>query len=301
MTTPSSKKNLSQVLWSNAEYSGVTLSRQDFVPTNRGHGIFVRTLGDDILYDLRLAQEKPFLGHTHPLTIQHNYGELKKQSLANHFSVTRQEFTRMLETFQKVHITELLSESFEFSCNNIVITIDESALELDFKMINKRIEECLSERPDYFFWIVEKDITLSSHHNIFKFFNLHQYKNIHLCLKLHFINSVYIVSHHMFFEDSNISLFNGLYEYYEKIVASHKNKKDFAIIDQFIKDNDLDKVVNRKGRYLIFAQSIDEKKFIENGIITSSFQTDKKTILAIPIACTKGELTDCLLRVKESI
>ncbi|MFT6631797.1 MAG: hypothetical protein ACJAS4_001753 [Bacteriovoracaceae bacterium] len=305
MTTPREKTNQSKVLWENSQISKVEFNGKEFFPTNRGHGLYVKTTGNDTLIDLRFSSERPFLGHTHPLLSQHNYGNLKHELIMNHYSVPKTEFVRMIETFQKINYQEILSDNFKITYHNIVINLDESLFETDKKEIISNLDQLIKENPDTFFWIIEKDLSLMSNDNLIYLKELLEDKEIakhtHFCLDAHFVSSIYIYSHHLFSEDGNMQLFLGIKNLFETIISTTidgKNSIDFKTIDNFLSNELNTSDIKRVGRYLIIPKTISESTFNENGIIISKNQKPNQTTLSFPIACTKEELLDTLQRIK---
>lgn len=305
MTTQSNKKNISEVLLSNSQIKNVQFNQRNFNPTNRGHGLFVETDGKDIVIDLRLSSQKPFWGHSHPLLVQHNNNLLDFDLKLNNYSTSKTEFTRMIETFQKVDLSDILTPNFEITYTNVVITIDESILNFSKKKSIKKLGDLISNNPSTFFWIVEKDIILLNEKDLFYFEKLMDKNHVHLCLDLHFINSIFIYSHHLFSEDSNIQIFLAIKNLTENIISTRRNGKngvDFKVIDDFFDSDYKSSVLSRQGRYLLINSKIEEDKFNKNGIISSGpCSNTNTTILALPIACTKNELLDTLERIKLSI
>lgn len=309
MTTPCNNSKLTEQLWGNSQISKVEFNGRDFSPTNKGHGLFVKTMGQDVLIDLRFSRERPFWGHSHPLVSQHHYGNLKNKLLLNNYSVPKTEFIRMLETFQKVDIQDIFSSDFKITYHNIVITISESVLEDFNEGIKTKVTSLIKENPDTYFWIVEKDINLLAENGIFYLQDLLSdveiSKHTHFCFDTHFISSIYIYSHHLFSEDENIQLFLGAKNLLENIISNEvegKNFIDFNIIDEYLKKEMPSFPIQRIGRYLFLKKEISKSEFNEHGIIISEDQTTKDlTILAIPLSCTNAELLDTLSRIKLTI
>ncbi len=303
MTTQDDKKKITELLYSNTKYSEVSFDKLDFTPTNRGHGLYIQTLGNDILIDLRLAEKRPFWGHTHPIHVQHNLGNLNNKLVLNHYSVPRTEFHRMVETFQRVHFSDVLKSDFKITYYNIVIDIDEKILDYDIDFVKKQLKEMINKNPETLFWIVENDIILLN--SSFLHFlewddNQTIPSNVHQCLYFHFISSVYIKSNHLFSEDVNMQIFLSIREYFNSTLSTKingKNTIDFKIIDNFLNKNLNDAPIKRIGRYLILENVLPESKWHNAGIITSPSRGNK-TILAIPFSCTNSELLDTLERIK---
>lgn len=303
MTDSNNQKDLSRVLWSNAQINQLSFVDKDFTPSNRGHGLFVKTFGKDVLYDLRFAREKPFWGHTHPLVTQHNFKNLKNPLEMHYYSVPKTEYIRIIETFQKVHFTDLLEDDFKITYHNIVINFDESMVDYDFNIIKNKVQGLIEENPETFFWLIEKDVILFSDKEPFNFFDLMQSDHVHICLDFHFINSVFIYSHHLFSEDDNIQLFLGLKKMFQEVISTKiagKNTIDHEIIDDFINQNN-SLGLRRQGRYVIADKTISKQILNENGIIYTESIIPGKTIFAFPLACTNNELKDVLERIKKSI
>lgn len=304
MTDEENKKNITKALYSNITYDKVVFNEKDFTPTNRGHGLFVQTLGSDVLIDLRLADKKPFWGHTHPIQIQHNLGNLSKELKLNHYSVPKTEFHRMIETFQKVHFTEFLSEDFEITYYNIVIFFDEEILNYNIKDIQNKVKNFIQKKPETLFWIVESDILLLNEN----FLHLIEWgedtktpSNVHQCIQFHFISSVYIKSNHLFSEDENIQIFLAISEYFNTVLTLRKNGKnsiDFEIIDSFLSREGLNSSIKRIGRYLSIDKKYPQTDWLEQGILIEDNPKIKTTFIAIPYSCTNSELLDTLTRIK---
>ncbi len=305
MTTPCDMNKMTKVLWDNLNYSKVEFNAKEFTLTNKGHGIFVESIGRDILLDLRLSSERPCWGHSHPLQIQHNYGNLQNGPILDHYSVPKTEFTRMLETFQKVHFSEIIETEIEINYQTIVITFDESLLLHKMLTIKEKLNKIISNNPTIYFWIIEKDILPLSNKAIYVFQELFNQsdmkKHIHLCLDLHFISSVYIQSHHLFSDDQNVQLFLGLKKYIDNIITAKngKNSKDFQLIDQFIEKFELS--ISRISRYLKFQTHLTPKELFNEGLCVSTDQPTDKTMILLPHACTSSELLDTLERIKNII
>jgi hypothetical protein len=308
MTTPREKTDQSKSLWENSQISKVEFNGKEFFPTNRGHGLFVKTTGNDTLIDLRFSNERPFLGHTHPLLSQHNYGNLNFDLILNHYSVPKTEFVRMIETFQKVDYVDILSSDFKITYHNIVITLDEFLFQEDKSNLIHKLNHLIKENPETFFWIVEKDLSLLSDDSLIYLKELMDDKEIakhtHFCLDAHFVSSIYIYSHHLFSEDGNMQLFLGIKNLLETVISTKidgKNTIDFKTIDNFLEEEFIDSNVKRIGRYLVIPQHIEKDVFAKNGIIISENQKQNQTSLCFPIACTEEELVDALSRIKLSI
>lgn len=303
MTKRNEKKKISQVLWSNAQMNEFKLSKKDFKASHTGHGIFVKTLGEDLLYDLRLACDRPFWGHTHPLITQHHFNNLEHSLDQHYYSVPKTEYTRIIETFQKVHFSEILHPDFKVTYHNIVIDFDESLIHYDIEKIKDITSELINKESETFFWLVEKDITLLSEHSLFNFFELMQSDRVHLCLDFHFIASVFIYSHHLFSEDSNIQLFLSLRKMFDEVIStriSGKNTIDYHIIDTFLSANP-SLGINRLGRYLTLNKTLNKSKVNSNGILYTESTPPNQTTFAFPLSGTKNELLDVLERIKRSI
>lgn len=303
MTDSNKAKKISEILWSNAQINSVELNQRDFTPTNRGHGAFVKTLGNDIVYDLRLAKEKPFLGHTHPIQTHHNFKNLNNPLEIHHYSVPKNEFVMIVETFQKVHFSEVLDPNFKITYHNLVITIDEDVLNVDISKLENKIQDLVNENPDNFFWIVERDISLLAKDDLFVFRNLMKTDQVHLCLDYHFVSSIFLYSHHIFSEDDNVQLFLSIKKYFNEVIGEQsngKNKRDSMIIDDYLtKHKELPLL--RKSRYLISQKPLNQHKLNENGIIFTNSSDTAKTILALPYAGTKEEIIDILNRIHKSL
>ncbi|MDP7321812.1 MAG: hypothetical protein QF441_14485 [Bacteriovoracaceae bacterium] len=306
MTTPCNKDKISQILLNNAQINKVEFDKKEFTPTNRGHGLYVKTEGNDTLIDLRMAFKKPFLGHTHPILIHHNYQQLENKLLPNNYSVPKTEFTKMIETFQKVHFEDVLKEDFKITYHNVVITIDEKILNHNPEEVKRQIFSFLEQNSETFFWIIEQDINLiNKDSHLFFFHNIIENKkmesHVHLCMDLHFISSIYIFSHHLFSEDDNIQFFLSVKKLIEQIIAptEGKNSKDFSTIDHFLDSEHLP--IKRIGRYLKIPKKVDNQKLLNNGIISTHDFHPEITFLNIPLSCTKEELLDTLNRIKKSI
>ncbi len=305
MTTQDNKKLISQELTKNSKFNKVEFGEQQFKATNRGHGLYVQTIGQDVLIDLRFSSERPFWGHTHPLITQHNYKMLNQKQIISHYSVPITEFTRMIETFQKVHFTQLISDDFEITYYNIVVTIDEKILEYDYHEVITKVKNFISKNPKTLFWVFEKDIALLSDSSLFLF----QWSknglpaNVHHCAFFHFIGSVYLISNHLFSEDNNIQLFLAMNHYFSDVISyniSGKNKIDYKIIDDYISQNMHDLSISRISRYLVINNKPNVLRFNQNGILLTDMFNDK-TILSIPLSCTKDELLDTLDRIRISL
>lgn len=307
MTTQDNKDKLAKILWANSQISGVSFEEKELHPSTRGHGLFLKTLGNDVVIDLRLSQQKPFWGHTHPLLVKFNLGMLEQPSRLNNYSVPKTEFTRMIETFQKVHISELASPSFQVTYHNVVIYIDELILEHNIDRLRNCLQKLIQDNPETFFWIVEKDISLLSENDLFfseDLFSKNERNNIHFCLDLHFLPSIFIISHHLFSEDNSIQIFLAMTEYFEKVVSAKINGKvsiDNEIISQYMKENSNFSDVKKVGRYLIIPREISLEKFFENGILITKHDKSETTPLAIPLACTNDELLDTLDRINKAL
>lgn len=301
MTTPSDKSNLTNQLWENSEINNVEFNGKDFSPSLNGHGLFVKTNGNDTLIDLRLSMSRPFLGHSHPILTQFKHNMLENESLENHYSVPKQEFASMIELFQIVNFSKVLDPKFEITYHNVVINIDEEILTKDTNDVRTKITNLIVKNPETYFWIVENDIVGLNPKNIFFFENLlidpKLSKQVHLVLDNYFIDSVWIYSKHLFSSDKNEQLFLSLDNYYNKIVSHKdgKNQIDFLIIDDFLKTN-IKVPYSRVGRYLIFQDKINKDKLTNNGILSSEINSSS-TIFNFPIACTKSELLDTLKRI----
>ncbi|MBT4792823.1 MAG: hypothetical protein HON90_14710 [Halobacteriovoraceae bacterium] len=304
MATQSNKEKISNILWENSQVNSVSFDQHDYTPTNRGHGLFVKTEGNDTLIDLRLSSHKPFWGHTHPLITQHNYQELKFESIDHNYSVPKTEFIRIIETFQKVNLLDVLKPDFKITYYNVVIFIDESSLEVSKKEANETLSNLLKNNPDTYFWLVEKDVVLLNERDLFFFKPLMNKDRVHLCLDVHFIPSIFIYSHHLFSEDPTIQLFLGIKNLVENILSTNvdgKNKKDFEIIDTYFQKEIAENVLFRKGRYLFINKILSNEVLNKNGIIFTENLYAKSTILAIPTSCTEVELRDALVRIKKSL
>lgn len=304
MTTSNNKKDISEILWANAQINQIRFEKKEFLPTNKGHGPFVKTIGRDILYDLRLAKEKPFLGHGHPLVIHHNFKNFSAPLELHQYSVPKTEYIRIIETFQKIHFTQILASDFKITYHNIVIDLDEDLLNFDFVDIKSILSSLINNNLETNFWIVEKDIALLSPSNIFYFLDLMSSKHVHLCIDFHFVSSIFIYSHHLFSEDENIQFFLAIKSYFHEVISFDKKGKnfiDYNLIDQFLVNNNMQDLVCRKGRYLIIFKNLHASLLNNNGIIASHLLDPYKSILAIPLACTNDELIDILNRIKYSI
>ncbi len=304
MTTSNNNENITKVLWSNSQINKVTFDQKEFTPINRGHGLYVKTTGNDTVIDLRMGHQKPFWGHTHPLLVQHNFKNLKFDLSENHYSVPKTEFARIIETFQKVHFSELFSTAFEITYHNVVVYLDEKILSYKEDEIYRRLEKLVNDNPDTFFWFIEKDITLLARENLFYLQPIMNAKQVHLCLDVHFIGSIFIHSHHLFSDDENIQLFLGMKNLIENITStkgSDKINSDNQIIDQFLSSELPNNSIQRRGRYLLIEDKVDVEKLNLNGIVVTTSAHPTKTILAIPSSCTQDELHDTLLRIKKSL
>jgi hypothetical protein len=299
----SDKADISEVLWSNAQINYIHFQKREFTPTTKGHGPYVKTIGQDILYDLRLAKHKPFWGHTHPLATRHNFKNLSLPLEINQYSVPKTEFIRIIETFQEVHFSEVLQEDFKITYHNIVIDIDESILNYDFEYVRQKLAVMIEVNPKTFFWLIERDLILFSEDSLFNFYDLMSSDHVHLCLDFHFVSSVFLYSHHLFSEDDNIQLFLALRNFYNEILSppqGGKNSIDFKLIDNFLEQIPSEPM-QRIGRYILVNKELSMANLNNNGIIFSSQAKPGESIFAIPMSCTNTELLDILERIKNSI
>ena len=303
MTESSKREDISKILWANAQVNKIHFEKNEYAPTNRGHGPYVKTIGEDVLYDLRLSKERPFLGHSHPLVIQHNFKALTNPLEMHQYSVPKTEYIRIIETFQKVHFTEILKDGFKITYHNIVINIDEEILSYDKQEVTQVLAKLVSDNPKTFFWLIEKDLILFSDNNIFNFQDLMNSDHVHLCLDFHFVSSVFIYSHHLFSEDENIQLFLAIKKLYNQVMAldiEGKNAIDYKVIDQFITNQEKGQF-SRDGRYITVQKKISSQNLNLNGIISSEGINSEKSIFAIPLACTHSEVEDILQRISKSL
>ena len=304
MTTQDDKKLISQELVSNSKFDKVSFNERQFKATNRGHGLFVETIGKDVVIDLRISSERPYWGHTHPIMTQHNYKQLNHISISNHYSIPITEFTRMIETFQKTHFSELIKEDFEITYYNVVITIDEKILEYNSQEVISKIQHFITANPKTLFWVLEKDISLLANNHLLMFnWDKNQVpSNVHHCALFHFVRSVYLISNHLFSSDDNLPLFLAMENYFNEVISadiSGKNQIDYDLIDAFLVKELSHTNLKRIGRYLVTAQKIPQEKFNNNGIIISDIFPEK-TVLSIPLSCTNKELNEALNRIKLS-
>ncbi len=306
MTTPSKKDQISKILLNNAKINEIKLQANDFKPTNIGHGPFVKTIEGDVLYDLRDSDKRPFCGHSHPILIQHNFKALNNEFTPNFYSVPKTEYTKMIETFQKVHFTEILNSNFEITYHNVVINFDEDLISHDIAAVKERLNSLISKNRSTYFWIIENDINLFTDNDIFLFnefmISVDNQKHVHLVSQNHFISSVFIYSHHLFSEDENIQFYLSFKKFFEEIIGTEingKNSIDFEIIDAFIFKNDLN--WKRKNRYLIFDKSPKQEILKDNGILIDYEKIKEPFHISIPLACTNDELLDILNKLKISL
>ena len=306
MTTQSKREKLSKLLMKTSQINSVLLNHYDFDPTLIGNGPYVTTSLGDVLFDLRLSKQRPYCGHSHPIIMQHEFDELSNQLLPNFYSVPQLEYLKMIETFQVVSFEEILKANFQITYHNIVINFDENLLNFDTNEVFSKLESLIANNRNSYFWLVENDLNLLSSNQYFYFQKLMENeiytKHIHLVGVNHFISSVFIQSHHLFSEDSNIQIFLGFKKYIEEVISTQiagKNKIDFEIIDNFLQENKIQ--VQRKSRYLIPSKPVDKSRLEKNGILTTSSSDNTTDVLSIPIACTNNELLDILKRLKLSL
>jgi len=303
--TDSKNKTLSEVLWSNSKINQVVFNKKKFIPTNNGHGLFVKTIGDDTLIDLRLSKNKPFIGHTHPLIVHHHFDQLKDATLANFYSISKTEFFRLTESFQKIDLSQILDDNLKTTTNDLLLTIDESILEHDFNTATKIILEFVESRLNNNIWIVEKDLSLLTIDSLYLFKDLVHHDRVNFCVDYHFVNSILVNTHHTsFVSDENLKFFVVLIDLVENILSSkgsNKTNSDISTIRNFLDHEVSQQLVECVGRYIISNNSILPDKLQEFGILADSLPGNKKTIFALPISCTNQELLDTLQRIKHLV
>ncbi len=302
MTNCDVSQQLSTILYSNSQINRVQFDQRDFTPTDRGHGLFVKTLGGDTLIDLRMASEKPFLGHTHPLVIQHNFNKLKYSLVPEYYSIQLTDFTKMTEGFQKIHFSELFTSDFTIAHHDVAIFIDEDILKYSDQELLNIIANLTQQNPETYFWIIEQDITLCNTDRLFFSQKIMNNERIRLGIQIHFLNSIFIQSQLPFPSDNNIQIFFAIKNYMENVISAsgtNKNANDFKILDDFFRSEMNTNSIQRKGRYLILDTVLDISKLQHEGILISNTNIfDNKTILAFPIAATTKELDEACSRIK---
>ncbi len=277
MKTPN-KKKLSEVLLKNSRISGVTLNGKSKKLSNNGHGLYIKSDKNDQYIDLRMLDHKPFWGHTHPLMIQNELGFTPSEIQVDSYSSINLEDISQLEL------------------KNSLIKIDESFIELSSQEQQSIINEIKKRNDKGRIVVWEKDLILAGE-NIFITHSVDCPKILEISqLKSLILHGLTLPEKFLSGFDSQLCRFN------ENILFNDFGKIgiNLTIIDEFIKNNQLNDCIQRKGHYLIVTENkIGLDDFLNSGIYINESQIrDEYIILCFPTACTKAELLDSLIRLK---
>lgn len=300
-------KNLSETLLYHSQFTGVKITNKNTLLSKRGHGLYIESQESDRYIDLRLCSEKPFWGHTHPLTIQNEFNKLsdKKFQFINdsqfYSSLYESQKDSLFKEFQRVSLKDL--NSISLKKKKLYIQIDEVILTLTDKEIASLTKNLQNLMQNNELVIEEKNIINFNAKNIFFFENI-QCTNI---LKLSFIDSVLIRSDtHISESNQDIHFFAAMHNYMHYLIypKGAKFEIDCQRIDQYIQSKSLGKKIQRKGHYLsIQGISFSNEiliKFLDHGIyLTQKNFYNNQLYLAIAIACTEDELLDTLRRISQ--
>jgi hypothetical protein len=290
-------KNLSKTLLENSQITGVNLNSMSIELSSNGHGLFIESIEADRYIDLRMCSEKPFWGHGHPLTVQKQYGNIPKNPSP-----------RFPHSLNSKYISELIHQS---KLGSSVTLVDEGFLFLEAKK-QSEIREIISAsaKNNSKFILIEKDLTLGQGQKLSNFPQVDCKKvllNSHLPMAIS-INGDY--EHKNLTSNQDNNFHNAACNFIEYILLGNDGKfaSDRKIIDGFLQsiDSTYDEkvMVRRIGHYLHivgFNKSISE--FLCQGILVSDFNYIKpgEVMLCIPPACTKNELLDTMMRIKNLI
>lgn len=287
-------KTLSKTLLENSQITGVCLNLMSHDLAKNGHGLFIESIEGDRYIDLRMCTEKPFWGHGHPLMIQQEYSNIPKNPSPR--------FPHSLST---EYISELINQS---KPETEVIIIEEEFLFLEVEKQND-LREIIStnakNNPN--FVLIEKDLTLGQGQDLTHFPEVD-------CKKILFSSNLSMaISINGDFEDkcSNKSndFHNAACNFIEYILLGNEGKlnSDRKNLDQFLLEQNFHskKVgIKRLGHYLhINGLKKTIPQFLSHGILISesNYYKPDEVILCIPPACTKNELLDTMIRIKNLI
>ena len=259
-----------EVLWNNSLINKVVNPNTQAKITNQGHGLFVLADDQSVYIDLRMTQDKPFWGHTHPILVQDSFSPLEENIDIQDISIESLQSFDHFEKFSQINtqtesliLTEL--DFLENSEKEILTKINTSSIKqihlkdtmlarngLMFLELSDNIVQTIEVRP--FDFLIKKSIGNTT-------------KNSLLARSQKFL---------------------GLF-------ASHKFSFNQQIINSF-KFNQNIKIL---GNYIFIINphlSIEECR--KSGILINENNFfNKGCCFAIPLSCTKEELLDTLSRI----
>lgn len=226
--------------------------------------------------DLRLASERPFWGHTHPLIVQNQFGKLDHIEQDHHFFYKIDDFNNLLN--QAVSISEYENEKF------IIIT------ELDILFHSDLIQSKLDKIKENDSTIIEQDLYLFTDHSLFYFdqdFKIISYSHIFK----HFITNFEMEKSFQ----SKAPLESNFIRYFDYILSYNGHSK-FKLDRELINTSHLNPTKN----YLYFQISkIQEQKLNESKILYNKYKD--YAVMSFPVSCTKQEILDTLEVINKAI
>lgn len=284
-------KTLSKTLLNNSQLSGVKLNALDPNLSDNGHGLYIESISGDRYVDLRLAHEKPFWGHTHPLMMQYqfsNQGENAQSDLLSPLS--KNEFVEFLKDYQKISLADPMAEMHD---QKLFISITEYDV-LNGLNLSLLDQVCMNNEVV----IEERDLILFTTSELFITHNIKSTK----ILSLSFLDYFYLNQPHMpqnLARKAERQLINSMARYAKFLLwgAEGKLKNDQNLIQEFVTTQKLNWELH--SNYILIPETNrTSSQFLEAGIYISDYNAlENKTALCIPAACTKAELLDTLERV----
>jgi hypothetical protein len=276
-------KTLSETLLDNSMISGVQINGLSLDISEKGHGLYIESHSGDRYIDLRLASEKPFWGHSHPLLMQRKF-DCIPNNLAPKYP----------NTISLKKISELIDQSYN---NDSIILISESYLlssEEEKKVIGKKL--AMKSEGNKNLILIERDLNLGESNNLSNFPNIDCCKIITSSkVPLGVILNGQIPNVSNEYEND----FNNAACNFIEYILHGKNGKlisDRELIDSY--------KFKRIGHYLMISnKKISREKFISQGILVSDLNFPKlnQIVLCIPPSCTKKELLDTMDRLTNLI
>lgn len=295
--------SISQTLLENSKISGVCLKNKSSQLSTIGHGLYIESLEGDRYIDLRLASEKPFWGHTHPLTIQHAFKRLSKLDYLNEFyPISKNDFDSQFSNYQSIKHSEL--ESVTNSKNQkFLVELTESDYLKSCKSLQKfqlKLNEDFLKNNDVI--MMEKNLMglATSGINNLEFTSAIYNEQLSDIVLIH-------KKYHEQFSDKILedSFYDHMSYYLDHYITNSGGKADTdkEIIQSYIKDNSLEAKLRYENRYFLLDDiTLSKSDFLENGLLVDESNFIAQSLfLQLPLACTKDEILDSLSRLKSTV
>lgn len=303
MTDHNNKISIHQTLLNNSLISGVEIKELSINLSEIGHGLYIESNGGDRYADLRSCSSKAFWGHTHPLEIQNQFGQLPKVEVSARWqTMSSNSATSRLKGSQ---ITSFSLEKLRLNTTpskvNLVVKVELQEIYESLDQWDQMVSQLalISKVRPLVIW--EKDLIPLTDSGLSAFDSIDCEKFIEISHPETLLTNI----------DNHVSttppspLVNALLKFFETIVYSEYGKLIFdrAVIDSFIASNALTENISRRGHILVVnSLGLSPHSFLTKGILVSpsQFLLDQ-VFLSLPCACTKEELLDTLERVKNVI